>query len=290
MDKKQEQNADAFLRKWLVEQYHVILKSESGVIAGEIEPLHDMRVGMRRIRTLLWAFRKPLADTPAISVGRRLKAFSDQLGPSRDIDVFLIFLKSRLIVKTMAGRSGWLEFINKQQLIQNEKKNQLRQLLQGDLYRRLKMDFASFLDKGLPMESLFPIPVSKLAHKTLRKALDRVRSRGEALPIGLPPEEMHALRISCRRARYLAEFFAEILGKPVEILGHRLRNVQDVLGDVHDLDVQLELFRLHRLKPPVRLIRELRTCRGKKAELFRTAWDRLVRHVSWEKPNPSADA
>ena len=72
----------------------------------------------------------------------------------------------------------------------------------------------------------------------------------------------------------MAEFFAPMLGKPVDRLAGRLKAVQDVLGDIHDCDICLA--HLHRAPPgPRGLVRRLQQRRQGHAAGFNKAWKQL---------------
>src|SRR5262249_16878599 len=55
----------------------------------EVEGLHQMRVGLRRLHVALNAFGEEFR-TPAVKeLRKRTKAFTDTIAPARDLDVFL---------------------------------------------------------------------------------------------------------------------------------------------------------------------------------------------------------
>jgi CHAD domain-containing protein len=55
-------------------------------------------------------------------------------------------------------------------------------------------------------------------------------------------EETHALRISLKRLRYTLELFAPLLGDAGAAQIDRVKDLQEALGDLHDVDVRLELI------------------------------------------------
>ena len=66
----------------------------------------------------------------------------------------------------------------------------------------------------------------------------RVRKEGRAIGPDSPPEEMHELRKSCKKLRYLMEFF-QSLYPAVEVRGcQALKTILDNLGGFQDLAVQ----------------------------------------------------
>ena len=54
-------------------------------------------------------------------------------------------------------------------------------------------------------------------------------------------EMLHALRIECKKLRYLMEFFSSLFSsKKINVLIGQLKKLQDNLGDFNDLCVQVE--------------------------------------------------
>ena len=57
--------------------------------------------------------------------------------------------------------------------------------------------------------------------------------------------ELHDMRIACKRLRYLLEIFAHrVRGRP-RALHRRGQGLQDLLGDIHDCDVQIPMLEDH---------------------------------------------
>lgn len=251
----------------LREQYILTLNAEPGVLAGRIEPLHDMRVAIRRLRNLLKAFRKALSRPEADALEARFRRLSKKLGLARDMDVWMRALKS---IRT-PGSDDWREFIQHQRRIQKQKKESLRRILASPSTRSLKADFDRFLTR--PAGIFFDTTLKELAAKAVRKSLGRVMKRSR-LPPSFSARRVHRLRIACRRARYMAEFFAPMLGKPVDRLAGRLKAVQDVLGDIHDCDICMAHLRRTR-RSPSGLIAELNRRRRAHVARFGKVWNRL---------------
>jgi len=64
-------------------------------------------------------------------------------------------------------------------------------------------------------------------------------------PVILHPESiepLHAMRISTKRLRYTLELFADDFGKPGERAIEQIREVQELLGTLHDIDVRIALI------------------------------------------------
>ena len=256
-----------FARRLLREQYVLVLSAEPGVLAGRIEPLHDMRVAIRRLRSLLKAFRKALPRPEADALETRFRRLSKKLGPARDMDVWMRALKS---MRT-PGIEEWRKFVEHQRGIQKRKKESLHRILADLSTRSLKADFNRFLTR--PADVPPSARLEELAVKAVRKSIDRVMERSHIAP-SFSARKAHLLRIACRRARYMAEFFTATLGRPIAQLARQLKTVQDVLGDIHDCDICLAHLRRAPIHPPG-LAAELNRRRRAHVARFGKSWKRL---------------
>ncbi len=82
-------------------------------------------------------------------------------------------------------------------------------------------------------------PLVENAARIVRLRLDEMRS---FVPAALRPEcasEQHDLRIAAKRLRYVLEATGFCFGGPADVARRRARDVQGVLGDLHDCDVML---------------------------------------------------
>ncbi len=82
-------------------------------------------------------------------------------------------------------------------------------------------------------------PLVENAARILRVRLDEMRSFA---PAALHPEcanEQHDLRIAAKRLRYVLETTGFCFGAPADTARRRARDIQDVLGELHDCDVML---------------------------------------------------
>src|SRR5512147_2163816 len=65
-----------------------IIVNEPAMIAGDAEALHQMRVGLRRLRAARSIFADVVADGGEDKIKGELKWITQELGPARDLDVF----------------------------------------------------------------------------------------------------------------------------------------------------------------------------------------------------------
>lgn len=57
--------------------------------------------------------------------------------------------------------------------------------------------------------------------------------------------ELHDLRIACKRLRYLLEIFGIAFDNDLTPFVDEVKGLQDVLGDIHDCDVQIPMLEAH---------------------------------------------
>ena len=65
-----------------------IAANEPAVSAGKAEALHQMRIGLRRLRAAIALFAEIVADEKMETIKGELKWITQQLGPARELDVF----------------------------------------------------------------------------------------------------------------------------------------------------------------------------------------------------------
>jgi len=110
--------------------------------------------------------------------------------------------------------------------------------------RLLKKDTQDFLNEPAPKKPTAAnaaIPIVDLARKRIYKRYRSVIKDGDYILTHMQDELLHALRIECKKLRYLMEFFASLFPrKKMARLIKQLRKLQDNLGEFNDLSVQQE--------------------------------------------------
>jgi hypothetical protein len=99
--------------------------------------------------------------------------------------------------------------------------------------------------KARPVKKLDPDrPVGENAARIIRVRLDEMRSLApRALDGKTKPQ--HDMRIAAKRLRYVLEATGFAFGKPADTARRRARDLQDILGEIHDCDVMLPRVRGH---------------------------------------------
>ncbi len=89
------------------------------------------------------------------------------------------------------------------------------------------------------------MPLADAAERIIRVRLDELSS---FTPRALDPSEeraLHDMRIAAKRLRYLLELTAPCFGAYAVTGAKRAKQLQDLLGEIHDCDVMLPLVRDH---------------------------------------------
>ena len=82
--------------------------------------------------------------------------------------------------------------------------------------------------------------IGDLAMVVLRRQFAKVRAHEAGTRLGDDPEELHDMRVAIRRMRVAFKLFAAYLPARALRLRHELKWAGDALGEVRDLDVQIE--------------------------------------------------
>lgn len=209
------------------------------------EALHDFRVAVRRLRSLLRAWRPWVSESVKAGDRRRLRALARATGDARDLEVQLAWLAAsdlppdavpgaqRLRRHLAAGRTAAERAAARAAHQFPAACERLRERLSH---------YTATVDPHHPGVSETCGQVGAmlaLAHSSeLRAELDAVRSDVH------DAQKAHDARIAGKRLRYLLEPFRDDVsnGKRTITL---LKELQDQFGALHDMDVMLGLIAVH---------------------------------------------
>lgn len=255
-----------------------LLANVHGALDGkDREALHKARVGIRRMRAVLRAFRKPLKPTSAARIDRDLQHLNAVLGDVRDLDVWIDLLTGKTLQQQLATRPYGMRYIDHQVALRRLQQATVRRHLGGASFAALQVRIGRLLRIELPQLALTS-PAGSLGlysrlvlAKNLRQALDLAHFR-HARSL----EKLHRLRIALRRVRYLGAAFAEILGPSVGALVKRIHGVEETLGRLRDTELAFARIRREGPAPPRLLVLRLEHRRKKAVAQLATAWQRFA--------------
>ncbi|MCE9615620.1 MAG: CHAD domain-containing protein [Lentisphaerae bacterium] len=229
-------------RKLLFYYYRSITShAKLAMVERDAIHLHDIRVGIRRFRSVLRLFRAVLAPTSAEYINDHLRDLCQRLGPLRDADVWMELLASPRVRQSLAHDRRWKPYLQRHQKLAEANLRRLRAILTSSTYRETAMRMAVLVRVEIPelMRRGEHRKARRAVSRKLESVVRRIAEQG-VFRKNLNPETMHDLRILCRRGRYWTEFGAPLIGPAVTELARRLRAMADALGHLHDLDVAIE--------------------------------------------------
>jgi CHAD domain-containing protein len=196
----------------------------------EPDSVHDLRVAIRRCRSLAAVMEEVDPDPAWPEMRRVARKLFRGLGALRDTQVMEDWIK-KLGAETDALRAHLLASLESEE----------KQLAEDALHISEKFNEKDWahLERHLKQRVRL-VPVGSLAAECL--ALERYEEAKELHDRALRTEKSkpwHALRIGLKRFRYTIE---SLLPDHYAVWGDQLKRVQDLLGDVHDLDVLAEML------------------------------------------------
>ena len=224
--------ADAALRAMVAAALAFTLPAASAVAAGGRDPpaLHQLRVGLRRLRTALRLFGDA---SPAVDAAwaPALAAVFDALGAARDRDAL-----AESLVPALQAAGAALALLPPAPDTGDAPVQVLRQAEVGRLWLALA-DFAG----GAP--AAHDPPLAKRLPELLAR-LHRQLARDARRFAEADDEQRHRTRRRVKRLRYAIDFVAALHpGKAVRRYLKRLQAAQEALGRYNDLCVAQQAFR-----------------------------------------------
>ncbi|NVD73226.1 CHAD domain-containing protein [Duganella sp. BJB1802] len=215
-----------------------IQRNENAVIEGDdAETLHQMRVGVRRLRSALKLF-EPLAPCPA-GILEDIRWLGSELGAARDWDVLLASTLTHIQAHP-GSLNGVLDLQALALKAAHDKRRAAAQALLSQRYTRLLLAMGLWMqqpadDTGEPAADFAGSTMQRLHKKLLKRS--RRMNDGE-------PDTVHGTRIAAKRARYALEFFQSLYhGKGPRRYLKTLSAMQEELGRHNDLVVADRLLR-----------------------------------------------
>ncbi|HVZ70053.1 MAG TPA: CHAD domain-containing protein [Rhizomicrobium sp.] len=202
------------------------------VRAREVEGVHQLRVGLRRLHTALYSFGDPFRVATVKRLRRRTKGLAGLFGPARDLDVFLeeVFVP---VARSAQGNDA-LEFLRNR--IEDARikawDEALAKLDEGGLQEFL--DETAATAEGRSWGKGSDEPILETSSRALEESFLRARKRARRIGRG-EDRDFHRLRIALKKLRYTAEFFEGLYRKKrLKDYLDCVRDLQDVLGAMHD--------------------------------------------------------
>jgi inorganic triphosphatase YgiF len=234
--------------------------NERAVAAGDVEGLHQMRVGLRRLRAAL-AMVRDIVHLPE-ALAADVDWLAGELGDARNWDVFIASVLPGLpLTEAHKPSLARVEVAAREEADRHHAR--VRAAIAGARYTTLMLGLGGWIagkgwqqaaqeqgqaggqerdqERGAAQDALAQ-KVRKAAPQLVQHASARVRKRARTYDL-TRPESLHKVRIAAKKERYAREFFAALdHGKRASRRHDLLSDMQDELGEINDAFVARELL------------------------------------------------
>ena len=253
----------------------------------DIEGLHQVRVGLRRFRSALTLFKSYLPQPQRAWFNDEARWLLNELGPARDLDVFMTDLLPPLLnsKNTKRGMKSLLETLH---ILCGSAHARARAALVSQRYQRFARHLEAWVtghgwrsEPGSNHKDPRTITAKDFAVRVLNKRLIKISASGKRID-QLPVEELHRLRIAIKKTRYGIDFFGRLLPKALTLkLARALKSLQDCLGHLNDLAVAEEIIsQLSTVTPNAITLQQLATAGALVLSHHRLAADEALRGIA----------
>jgi CHAD domain-containing protein len=240
-----DERADATTKQILLGLLDTLEANIDGTKANlDSEFLHDLRVATRRTRSALTQIKGVFAPELVEDYKARFAWLQKITGPVRDLDVYLLDFgeyRRSLPAPLRPHLDPMRDFLESH--YDATHKRMVRSLGSAKLKGLIK-SWRAFLEAPVPERSAVPNAMrssKEVADARIWSMYRRVRKEGRAIEPDSPAEELHELRKSCKKLRYLLEFFSSLYPKKqAGALIKMLKVLLDNLGRFQDLAVQAD--------------------------------------------------
>jgi len=244
-----------------IEKYfHKTIAHETEVIKDkDAEELHQMRVGLRRLRSAVTGFA-PVLDLPKEASERKIGKVGRILGTLRDLDVMLESLQNRYYPNLPTDEQEVLDRVLLNLLKQRRRAVKgVKAVLEHKSYQSLKQSIENWLSKPqfraieqLPIAEVLPdLLLPQVSEFFLHpawllgteyengkvKVADDLNESAVEEKLAAEGTILHDLRKQAKRVRYLMNLFGDFYGPSYEGYVEDVKAVQECLGDIQDCEV-----------------------------------------------------
>ena len=201
------------------------------------EGIHQMRVALRRLRSIERVFRPYLKDGEIASLARRAKSFAGALGPARDWDVF-IGETLPVAQRTDEASGGARRLKAKAEAMRAEAWARAADVIAGKAFNHFVLDAVkagALCDWCKKMKGEMKAPVRDFAPAVLDRVLNKTMKVAAKTPASGDLATRHPLRIALKKLRYPVQLFRPAYPKASrKDYMSALSALQDAFGAVND--------------------------------------------------------
>ena len=218
---------------------HVQANVPGALLKLDGEYLHQVRVGLRRLRVVLAIVQRFHADEELTALRGQVTKLCVELGRSREWDVFVTQTLAPICTR-LPEHAGLREILETSEQARKRQHEDMESSLVSQDFQRMLLRFGAWMH-GDQWENT-ETTLEQFARRVLEKRSSQVLKLGMSLA-GEDAVQMHALRISCKKLRYSTEMFASLFNEArAASYIATLADLQDILGILNDIAVAQRLL------------------------------------------------
>jgi CHAD domain-containing protein len=210
------------------DQFRLMLRHDPGTRLGDDpEDLHQHRVGIRKLRSLLGSARM-LEPEWSASLRNELEWIGDLMNPVRDLDVMVPYLREGMRTLDPAEAASMERFLGMLALEREAARKLMLEGLESERYLALLRTLEA------ATVSLVVRPAEDDLQSGAARQFRKMRKAVKNLPSPPGDEDLHRVRRLAKKARYTADLVKANGGKKVAKYLAEIKGLQEVLGDFQD--------------------------------------------------------
>ena len=202
---------------------------------GDGEAVHQMRVGLRRLRAAISLFGEAVETDETAAIRSEARWLAGELGQARDLDVLLGEAVAEVRAE-LAEEDGLAVLADDLDSARAEAYHRAVAAVGDHRFTAFLLAQGEWLEgrRYQASNGALERPVSEFAAEVLQKRHRKLEKAGADLA-ALDAAGRHALRIRVKKQRYASEFFRNLYpGKRTDNYVSSLARLQDTLGELND--------------------------------------------------------
>jgi inorganic triphosphatase YgiF len=218
---------------------HVQSNVPGALLKLDEEYLHQVRVGLRRLRVALSIAQRYRSDAELTALRKQVAKLCMELGRSREWDVFVTQTLAPICTR-LPEHAGLRDVLSVSERARKKQHKEMENSLASQDFQRMLLRFGAWMH-GIQSDEV-DTTLGQFAVQTLKKRSKLVAKHGNALT-GEDAAQLHALRIACKKLRYSTEMFGSLFSESrTKEYGAALAQLQDILGTLNDIAVAHRLL------------------------------------------------
>jgi CHAD domain-containing protein len=271
------------MRKLLYSQFRFIEHYRYELMKDEDneENLHELRLAVRRFRSVLHLFPVLSEAADFTEIDKHLLDFLFKLGFVRDIQLWVLELEKLQDKKSFKEDELLSDLLLSANSIKEVRNSSLLKLLKSKEILDLLDNINNLLRIDMPEltrdKSLIG-PADEYLKKQLKKKFNLILEEEKELNRE-DSESLHVFRISCRELRYWVEFSNPVLCDIIwKKIGKCMQKIATSLGEVHDCDIRMQFIKDSNHSASEELTEYLAAKRLKEFKKFEKQWTKVNKY------------